>query len=646
MSKCKLEKDPQKKIEGLTKILGKYPEQAEIYFEIAEYYKKTGILALKTNSSPTEGEQSLKKAIYFYQKSIQKCKGYSHKSYFNLGNILLSMGQEKESLTCFKEVVSFIEKYPDQQSPNYEYDRVKAEKVINDLEFEQNLRNNPVPFSPSMVRNVSSDLDEYFPMISPDNDLLFYTRKIDRTRLGDIAQNIVEEFTVSSKSSDSYQFSMGEPLMHPFNDGTFHNYGSATLSVDNKEMIICACKKERVYRQNYLNCDLYSSTFKRSGKGGNDFVWSPLVNLGPNINTKDGWEAQPSLSSDGKMLFFTSLRKGSRDNDIYISLRQTDGSWGKARPFDEINTAGKDKSPFFHQDGETLYFVSTSSLERRGLGGLDIFYIRKTDSGWTEPKNIGYPINSTQDELGLFVSTSGRIAYFSSYKDGNWNIYSFDLYEEARPEEVVILKGTVKNEDGSVAKGAKIEIQYDGAEELNETIEVNEEDGSYATVVKVKKAENISVTVDKKGSSFSNTRIKTKDIVNDLDKPVVVQELKISPVNEGEKYELEDILYATDSYDLTNESKFTLKCFKNYLQNNPNYSITIEGHTDDVGDAEDNLILSRNRAAGVKAYLVELGIDESRISSKGLGESQPKFPNSNPENRKKNRRTEFELHIQ
>ena len=270
-------------------------------------------------------------------------------------------------------------------------------------------------------------------------------------------------------------------------------------------------------------------------------MWSPLVNLGPNINTKDGWEAQPSLSSDGKMLFFTSLRKGSRDNDIYISFRQTDGSWGKARPFDEINTAGKDKSPFFHQDGETLYFVSTSSLERRGLGGLDIFYIRKTDSGWTEPKNIGYPINSTQDELGLFVSTSGRIAYFSSYKDGNWNIYSFDLYEEARPEEVVILKGTVKNEDGSVAKGAKIEIQYDGAEELNETIEVNEEDGSYATVVKVKKAENISVTVDKKGSSFSNTRIKTKDIMNDLDKPVVVQELKISPVNEGEKYELEDI---------------------------------------------------------------------------------------------------------
>ena len=224
----------------------------------------------------------------------------------------MSLNKEKEALTCFKEVVSFKEKYPNNLSVNYEYDLKNAEKVIYDLEFEQNLIKNPVPFSPIIVNSVSSELDEYFPMLSPDNDLLFFTRKVDRTRLGDIAQNVVEEFTVSNKSNSSYDFSIGDPLKPPFNDGSFHNYGSATLSVDNKEMIICACKKERVYKQNYLNCDLYSTKFKRSGAGGNDFVWSPLVNLGENINTKDGWEAQPSLSSDGKMLFFTSIRKTPR----------------------------------------------------------------------------------------------------------------------------------------------------------------------------------------------------------------------------------------------------------------------------------------------------------------------------------------------
>lgn len=645
INKCKFENNPQKKINELTKILGKFPNQAQVYFEIGEYYRITGISALKRNSSPTEGEQNLKKAIYFYQKSIQKCRGFDYRNYLNLGNILLSFENEKEALVCFKEVVSFKEKYPEQSAPNFENAALQAKKIINDLEFEQNLINNPVPFSPGIVNTVSTHLDEYFPMISPDNDLLFFTRKIDRTRLGDIAQNVVEEFTISNKTSNSYVFSSGDPLKYPFNDGTFNNYGSATLSVNNKEMIICACKKERVYKQSYLNCDLYSSKFKRSGQGGNDFLWSPLVNLGENINTKDGWEAQPSLSSDGKMLFFTSIRKGSRDNDIFISLRQEDGSWGMARPFDEINTSGKDKSPFFHQDGETLYFVSSTSPERKGMGGLDIFYIRKTDSGWTEPKNIGFPINSPQDELGLFVSTSGRIAYFSSYKDGNWNIYSFDLYEEARPEEVIILKGTVKMEDGSIAKDAKVEIHYDGAEEENKIIAVNEDDGSYATVVKVKNIDKVSITVEKEASSFSISRINTSELLIQADKPVILGEIKMQTIKSGGKYILDDILYETDSYELTIESKFTLKCFAEYLERNDNYSINIEGHTDDIGDQNDNLILSQNRAAGVKSYLIELGIDESRLSSIGFGENQPKYLNNSSANRMKNRRTEFEMTI-
>ena len=133
MSKCKLEKDPQKKIEGLTKILGKYPEQAGIYFEIAEYYKKTGILALKTNSSPTEGEQSLKKAIFL--KSIQ-CKGYSHKSTI------------RKNPNLFKEVISSL-KIPDQH--RLTTNTTGKGKDINDLEFEQNSETT-LSLSPSIVR--------------------------------------------------------------------------------------------------------------------------------------------------------------------------------------------------------------------------------------------------------------------------------------------------------------------------------------------------------------------------------------------------------------------------------------------------------------------------------------------------------------
>ena len=704
----KRENNPQKRITGLSKVLSKNPEQPKIYFEIAEYYRLMGMASLRRDNSPTEGEQLLKKSIYFYQKCIQKCKNYDYRSYFQLGNILLALGNEKEALLCFKEVLNYSSF---QNAPAFNRDSLEARKIIKDLEFEQNLINNPVPFAPEIVRSVSSEKDEYFPMISPDNDFLFYTRKVDRTRLGDIAQNVVEEFTVSNKLN-GYSFSYGSPLKQPFNDGAFDSYGSATLSVDNREMIICACKKERIYKQNYLNCDLYSSKFVRTGEGGNDFQWSPLKNLGSQINTKDGWEAQPSLSSDGQILFFTSIRKGSRDNDIYIAHRQDDGTWGKAEPFDEINTAGKDKSPFFHQDGETLYFVSTCSPIRKGLGGLDIFYIRKTETGWTKPKNIGYPINTPQDELGLFVSTSGRIAYFSTLKDGNWNIYSFPLYEEARPEEVIILKGTVKNKDGSIAKNAKININYDKAPEENTTVSVNEDDGTYAAVVKINKTDQVSLTVDKKESSFSITKIniknlrydkdvtadtnsnkhleilsnsdsnkaQTKDINSSnekrqntseqekqtkdtkpshnniisekvkssdkMDRPLTIEEIQVENIKSGKHYELDDILYETDSYRLKDESKFTLRCFANYLNKNQTYTIKIEGHTDDIGDQQKNLLLSQNRAAVVKEYLIEQGVKPERLDSIGFGESRPKVPNSSSENRRKNRRTEFELTIE
>jgi outer membrane protein OmpA-like peptidoglycan-associated protein len=728
LHKIKIEPDLDKKLALLHKAISKNTTQAALDYEIAETYLRQGNISLRSKGSPSEGEQLIKKAAYYYQTSIQKCDSYHPKSYYNLGNIFFSMGKEKEALFCYKSFVNFEEKYPDQIKGDYQNQKNNALTIIDGLEFEDKLRANPVPFKPEMVKKVSTPLDEYFPMISPDNDLLFYSRKVDRTRLGDIASNVVEEFTISEKQGENNTFSQGSPLETPFNDGTFKNYGSATLSVDNREMIICACKKERVYRQNYLNCDLYVSKFKRTGAGGNDFQWSPLKNLGPNINTKDGWEAQPSLSSDGQTLFFTSIRKGSRDNDIYISKKQNDGTWGPARPFDEINTAGKDKSPFFHQDGETLYFVSSTSDARRGMGGLDIFYVRRDGKSWTTPQNIGFPINSPEDELGIFVSTSGRIAYFSSYKDGNWNIYAFNLYKEARPEEVVIIKGNLSASDGSTVKGAKISVHYDDTDKTQE-INVNEDDGSYAAVVKIKDSKTISIVAEKENATFAISKInleplqalskeplKTPEIKNapqvkpneenksipdsinttetiasnnvgnsdiqdeqteDLDslkdytvqkvviqsipktaqsvaeleasvpsydsKAIEVDTMIIDPVESGSTFELKDLLFQTDSYTLLSASEKTLDLFSKYLIKNKTYKIHIEGHTDDIGDARANLILSQKRAQEVKRYLIGKNIAAERLSAKGFGETQPKVPNSSIENRKINRRTECRI---
>jgi outer membrane protein OmpA-like peptidoglycan-associated protein len=462
---------------------------------------------------------------------------------------------------------------------------------------------------------------------------------VDRTNLGDIATNVREEFTVATKNTSNNQFTSGQPLPNPFNDGSFYNYGTASLSVDNKEMIICACKMEKVYNQNYLNCDLYTTTFKRSGKGGNDFKWAPLVNMGEGINTKDGWEAQPSLSADGKLLFYTTLRKGSRDNDIYFSERMPDGSWSVGKPFDIVNTAGKDKSPFFHQDGETLYFVSESNELRKGVGGLDIFYIRKEKDSWSSPKNIGYPINSSEDELGLFVSTDGKSAYYSSMKEGDWNIYSFDLYKEARPQEVVIIKGELKDENNKAISDAEIEITYEGSDEKT-TFKVNGDDGKYAAVVKVNQADVLALTVKKEGFAFTAKLIETEVLKNPESKPTPTN-FKLETISPEKAYNINDILFASDSYVITSKAQLILSGFASYLQENESLNITIQGHTDDLGVDNENKILSQQRADAVRSFLISKGVSEERMKAIGYGESKPKYPNISEENRTKNRRTEF-----
>ena len=631
------------KTEKFSEAIQKFPDNAETYFLYARACELEGARLAKDAKTKNQGEALQQKSVYFYQASIKKCPNFHADCYYKIGITLLSTGDLKNALPYLKKFVDFPEDNYSVLPQDFIQKRAELNAIIEDIEFEKNLRENPVPFSPSKVLNVSSGLDEYFPMISPDNDFIFFTRKVDNTNLGNIANLIEEEFTLASRLNEGQNtFTYGERLPDPFNDGSFYNYGTATLSVDNKEMIICACKKETVYNQDYLNCDLYSTKFKRSGKGGNDFEWTPLVNMGPKINTKDGWEAQPSLSADGKLLFFTSFRKGSRDNDIYLSERQTDGSWSVAKPFDVVNTAGKDKSPFFHQDGETLYFVSSCSNSRKGLGGLDIFYIRRENNGWTKPENIGYPINSEQDELGLFVSTNGKVAYYSSDKDGDWNIYAFDLYEKARPQEVVILKGTLIDDSGNPISEAKIEVSCNESGET-QTFDVNGDDGKYAAVVKVSNPQDVTISVSKEGLAYNAKVVEKEVFENRKSSNIQIGNIKTDSIKPGQAYQLDEIYFATDSWELNKRSILLLNGFSSYLKKNPNLKISVNGHTDDIGDDEKNRILSQKRAESVKSYLVEKGVSDEQIEAMGFGETKPRVPNSNDANRAKNRRTEFQI---
>ena len=633
---CENDKDA---VELYKSALAEATDNAKVNYEYAMFLYDMGQRYYEKQTNTSMAEKCFALAAELFEETLTLCEDYHANCSYCLGVINYGLMNDEEAIKWFKVFKDFrsddVSKFPD----DYDKKLKDVSEVLVEMEEEKSVLESLVPFEPTLVQNVSSSYDEYFPMISPDNELIFYTRKSDKSALGDIASKMIEEFTVSERVNMLTNFDSGESLPLPFNDGTFKNYGSATLSLDNKEMIICACKDEDVRGTKYNNCDLYITTYKRTGQGGNDFNWTPLVNLGPGINTKDGWEAQPTLSADGNTLYFTATRANTRDNDIFVAKRNEDGSWASAVPFDVVNTAGKDKSPFLHQDSETLYFVSSCTDTRKGMGGLDIFYIRKENGEWTEPKNIGAPINTSEDEIGLFVSIDGKEAFYSSRQKGDWNIYSFELYEEARPQPVAMIKGELKDDEGNPVNDASIQIEYANSDELTE-IKVNGDDGKYAAIVKIEEEQDVMVTIKKEGVAFDSKLIE-KESFKSADPVVRNNDLSAKELKVGEAYTINDILFATSSAELNENSKFILKSFARFLNDNPSINVAIQGHTDDVGEENKNLVLSENRAKSVMNYLTTLGVNSERLKAKGFGETKPKVPNSSEENRARNRRTDF-----
>jgi outer membrane protein OmpA-like peptidoglycan-associated protein/tetratricopeptide (TPR) repeat protein len=634
----------QGKVDLFNKAISKEGEKAEVFFSYGKYAFDQGMVYYDTEMTPKKGDKSLSTAKDQFLKMVELCPNYHGEALYDLGVICLYQGEKEKAMPWFQKFLDY--KNDDNEKYPLDYTKMVSDvkEVMVDYFAEKEFNEQVVPFEPFKVLNVSSKEAEYFPMISPDNELMFFTRKLDRKNLGDIVSDIREEFTFAERTGLNVDFDKGKPFDPPFNDGSFISYGAATMSVDNKEIILCACKSINISGQDYLNCDLYEAAYTRSGKGGNDYQWSTLKSLGPNINTSDGWEGQPSLSADGNTLYYTAMRRTTQDNDIYYSKRQKDGFWGPAVPFKEVNTAFKDKSPFIHQDDETFYFVSTSTDERRGAGGLDIFYVRRLpEGGWSKPKNIGKPINTPEDELGIFVSAEGSLAYFSSRQGGNWNIFGFELYVEARPESVVILKGDLSNEDGSPVINGVVGVTYEDGE--RQTFKVRE-DGRYAAVVKAGKKQDVLVTSRKEGFALDAKIISHELMAQAQQQKQVSVEgrpLKLESLEKGKKYEIEDILYNTNSAFIEPRSKLILKEFAFFMKENPSIEVKIIGHTDDVGDDQENLILSQNRASNVRELLIKEGVDYKRMKYEGLGESSPKYPNVSEDARTQNRRTEFQI---
>ena len=579
-----------------------------------------------------------------FKRVAELCPNYHSDLYFYLGYIAYQNHEDSEALGYFKQFKDFKSDDDKKFARDYDEKSRMIDEIIPEIKFNADFFGKEVDFDPKVVLNASSTNDEYLPMISPDQEILFYTRKKEKQHLGDIQANVIEQLTVSHLMGNGL-YDDGTALGSPFNDKD--KYGGVAISVDNKELYVCMCVENE--DNGYNNCDIYMTSYQliQSEDGEKHYEWSELENLGDNINGETTWEAQPTISPDGQLLLFATARPQSKLMDIYYSRRQEDGEWGPARSVGtKINTAGNDKSPFLHSDGKTLYFSSQVEGDRTGAGGFDLFYSKMDDNGrWTTPKNLGYPINTKADEEGIIVSTDGKKAFFSSGRYdkgvGGKDIYAFELPEEVKPEKVVIVKGDLSNKDGSAVQDAKIKLSFAQSKEVKE-IDVKSDDGHYAVAVNMEKDEQVLLSVEKEGHVFSSKLIEKPETTEKNAPPVVANtDITMEKIELGKPFRINDITFETNSSELKPSTHLILTGFADFLKSNPAMQVAIHGHTDDVGSDSDNMVLSEDRAKAVRSFIAELGISESRLSAKGYGETKPKVKNSSDAMRAINRRTEF-----
>jgi len=504
----------------------------------------------------------------------------------------------------------------------------KARQSIDKCLGAVNLLKYPVPFqSVNLGDNINSVDDEYWPSITVDGKTIIFTRLVGSKSISEHQPIPQEDFYTANLVDDVWQPST--PLA---SINTIYNEGAQTISTDGKLLFFTACTRN----DGIGSCDIYYSR----NKAGN---WSLAQNAGEPVNSPS-WESQPSISANGESLYFVSSRNGGKGGmDIWKCNLKGFSAWGTpiwGNPVnlgDSINTPGNEMSPFIHSDGKTLYFASDYWP---GMGGYDIFYSRQNnDQSWTTPQNIGYPINTFKDEQGLVVDASGKNAYYSSDRPGSrgMDIYSFELYKNARPSPVSYIKGKIVDEDSGAPVCAKVELT--DLENSKSVIRGEScwEKGEFLMCLPLGK--EYAFNVSKEGYLFYSDNFQLKEKKEIID-PYIL-EIKMKKIKVGGAVVLRNVFFNTGSHELLPESKVELQKLIDFLNLNKTVSIEIEGHTDNVGSAEMNQKLSESRANEVYKYLIDNKIDVVRMKYKGYGLSKPVSSNDTVEGRSLNRRTEF-----
>ncbi|WP_409770907.1 OmpA family protein [Thermaurantimonas sp.] len=568
----------------------------------------------------------MREAEAAWMRLLELCPDYKADVLFYAGVVLIENGQPSKGVELLKKYIQ----HPDREP---QFDR-EARSILNSLDMERRLRENPVDFHPKPLEDICTAADEYLATISPDGSWCFFTRRgkeIDRKSGPVPVERVVEKFSYARRLPDG-KFERGQPLPSPFNQK--YNEGGPSITADNRELYFTICE---LLPSGYQNCDIYISTYSNDR-------WSEPQSVGELINRPDSWESQPSVTANGDWLYFASNRKGGQGGlDLYRCYRLPDGRWSAPENLGPtVNTSKDEKSPYIHSDGVTLYF---SSNGHGGIGGHDIFYTQLDlqTQKWSAPQNIGYPINTEADEVGLFVSLDGTKGYISTDKikgKGGWDVFYFELPKSARPNFTRLITGRLTDENGQSPGNVQVKIKkVQSAQET--TVRIDTVTGDFAVALQTQQNEDLLLVAEKAGTAFTSRYIVAEDLNASQESVIKQQTIEVKKLKRGEEYRLHDINFETNSYALDKRAVRILEEFYEFLKTNKSIHIEIQGHTDNVGTREDNLVLSNNRAKVVYEYLLNKGISPSRMSYKGFGPDKPIASNQTEQGRALNRRTVF-----
>ena len=607
---------------GMEMLYGKRPEQAIRYFDKALGVTPNFIDAKIFKAGALTQMGDFETAEIGFEEVLKLNADYDTEVLYDIGMVEFKLEKYEEAISHFKTYLDTNPKNERRKSSArdfYQRAQLMLESAKNQVEFQ------PKNLGP----NINNAGDQYLPALTADGKKLIFSMVVGQA-YGH------EDFYQSENIDGVWQRS--NPLTAV---NTPNSEGAHAISADGSFLVFTACQR----KTGFGSCDLFYAELECG-------VWSEVKVMDQPVSS-GAWESQPSLSADGNTIYFASDRSGSLGGkDLWVAYRNTDGTWSTPENLGEtLNTKKDEKAPFIHPDGQTLYFLSAG---HPGLGYEDIFISRKQpDGSWGIPQNFGYPINTEKSEGPIFVNLDGKTAYFSSNRTdfeeakGKMDIYTFELPEKFRPQPVTFVKAQVK--DANTAENLVAKIEFIDLVS-GKTHILSETDCNGEFLVTLPSGKNYLLNISKENYLFHSENFElTKEgsFENPFHLNVELAPIPVSnaaiEITKSKPIILKNVFFETGSAELKEASLIELTRLKHLLDTNPNFKIQINGHTDNVGSEENNLTLSENRAKTVYNFLIKNQIESERLSFKGFGENNPIDSNHSEKGRKNNRRTEFQV---